>query len=93
MAILMGINGEDNFMGNPEANTIFGVGDSDTINENIGNNKIYGELGNDLLRGSAGLGSLDGGKAAAPLMHLKNVMTASSVKVVTMSISSSASAV
>ena len=88
----MGTNGEDNFMGTPEANTIFGVGDNDTINENIGNNKIYGELGNDLLRDSAGLGS-DGGKATTPLMHLENVMTASSVKVVTMSISSSASAV
>ena len=62
MAILMGTNGDDNFMGTPEADTIYGAGGNDTINGNIGNDKIYGELGNDLLRGSAGLDWMYGGE-------------------------------
>jgi hypothetical protein len=37
MAILMGTSGPDNFMGTPEADTMFAAGGNDTVNGNIGN--------------------------------------------------------
>jgi Ca2+-binding RTX toxin-like protein len=62
MATFFGINGVDNHIGTPAADTIFGAGGDDNLDGIGGNDNIYGDSGNDVLIGGPGFDFIYGGE-------------------------------